>query len=316
VWSTEGTDLLVELRSRTVESETRRLFGLLFGRKILDHVKMVSLSLGTGWRAIQREAQLAAEQLALGATLLGRANHAYPGLYSQAFFALSIGFERTGKLIFVSNYAIVHGGIFPSDRDLRDIGHRLEPLLARCEEIGVALNQHREYAHRPADGIHQAIVQVISSFATRLRYYNLDHLAGADAQQEDPIGMWWRSVVEPILDRHYSKRQRERDEEIGRAMEALIGDSSIVLHSTETGEPIRDVRSYWGRGGATRVAQKYGRFYTLQIVRWLSSLLYELGLEGAYRQRIEPLLGIHEPFTMFYNDDAMLKRRKTWSIYP
>jgi hypothetical protein len=189
-------------------------------------------------------------------------------------------------------------------------------LLAKCEEIGATLDQQRDYAHRPADGIHQAIVQVLARFATRLRYYNLDYLAGADAQQEDPIGMWWRAVVEPILDRHYSKRQRERDEAIGRGMEALIGDSSIVLHSAETGELIGNVHSYWSRGGATRVAQKYGRLYTLQIVRWLSSLLYELGQEGAYRRRIEPLLGIHEPFSMFYNDDAMLKRRKTWSIYP
>ena len=282
----------------------------------MDGIEMASLSLGASWRAIQREAQLAAEQLALGTTLLGRASHAYPGLYSQAFFALSIGFERTGKLIFISNYAIVHGGTFPSDKDLRNIGHRLEPLLAECEEIGATLDQQREFAHRPADGIHQAIVQVLSRFATRLRYYNLDHLAGAGAQQEDPIGMWWRTVVEPILGRHYSKRQRERDEAISRGMEALIGDSSSVLHSAETGELIGDVHSYWSRGCATGVAQKYGRLYTLQIVRWLSSLLCELGHEGAYRRRIEPLLGVHEPFAMFYNDDAMLKRRKTWSIYP
>ena len=43
------------------------------------------------WRALQREAQLAAEQLAAGVTALGRANHAQTGLYSQAFFGLSVG---------------------------------------------------------------------------------------------------------------------------------------------------------------------------------------------------------------------------------
>jgi hypothetical protein len=101
---------------RTVASQPpvkRQNVRRLLGRDVVDHIEMPSLSLGSGWRAIQREAQLAAEQLALGTTLLGRANHAYPGLYSQAFFALSIGFERTGKLIFISDYAIGNGGTFP-----------------------------------------------------------------------------------------------------------------------------------------------------------------------------------------------------------
>ena len=44
------------------------------------------------WHALGREAELAGEQLALGVTALGRANHAQQGLYTQAFFALSIGF--------------------------------------------------------------------------------------------------------------------------------------------------------------------------------------------------------------------------------
>ena len=42
----------------------------------------------SSWRAVQREAQLAASEVAHGATVLRRANHAQPGLYTQAFFGL------------------------------------------------------------------------------------------------------------------------------------------------------------------------------------------------------------------------------------
>ena len=73
------------------------------------------MKLSAEWRALQREAQLAAEQIAVGVTALGRANHAQTGLYSQAFFGLSIGMERTGKLIFIANYAIRNNGSLPTN---------------------------------------------------------------------------------------------------------------------------------------------------------------------------------------------------------
>jgi hypothetical protein len=40
------------------------------------------------WHALSREAGLAAEHIAIGATALGRANYAQVAYYAQAFFAL------------------------------------------------------------------------------------------------------------------------------------------------------------------------------------------------------------------------------------
>ena len=62
------------------------------------------MTLGPKWKAVQREAQLASEQIAHGVTVLGRASHAQTGLYAQAFFGISIGLERMGKLIFLANF--------------------------------------------------------------------------------------------------------------------------------------------------------------------------------------------------------------------
>ncbi len=267
------------------------------------------------WRAVQREAQLAAEQAAHGVTVLGRANHAQTGLYTQAFFGLSIGLERMGKLIFLADHAISRDGIFPNDQDLRKIGHNLASLLAKCEAISAGCSQERDYVVRPSNAIHRGIEEVLTLFATKLRYYNLNHLAGAAKGHQDPMALWWEKVAAPILNYHYSQRQREKDETDAMTIEKMIGGISTVMHSTESGEPIQDIHTFFAHGKATRIVQKYGRLYTLQIIRWLASIIYDLSYRGAYEQRIQSMLGLHEPFTIFMNQDQYLRDRKTWSIY-
>ena len=69
------------------------------------------------------------------------------------------------------------------------------------------------------------------------------------------------------------------------------------------------------RAGATRIVQKYGRLYVMQLIRWLSMIIWELSHKGAYELRIEALLGLDEPFRIFCNEDRYLIGRKTWSIY-
>lgn len=268
------------------------------------------------WRALQREAQLAAEQIAQGVTALGRANHAQTGLYAQAFFGLSIGLERLGKLIFIADHAIRFGGRFPTNDDLKNsIGHDIRSLLAKCDSIGSTVDQARQYAARPADSIHRGIEETLSEFATRSRYYNLSYIAGAAGTHTDPIAMWWEKVAEPICARHYSARQRKRDFAGAAAMAEIHDGASVVIHTAESGTEISDVMSYFSRAGMTAVVQKYGRVYTLQIVRWLVSILHEVVNRGAYEKRIEPLLGLHEHFVIFFNDDECLRSRTTWSTY-
>jgi hypothetical protein len=181
--------------------------------------------------------------------------------------------------------------------------------------IGAGLNQNRDYMARPSDAIHRGIEEVLSLFATKLRYYNLNHVAGAAQGQQDPVALWWEKVATPICDRYYSQRQREKDKADAVAIETIVGDITFVIHSTATGEPIQDVHTLFTRSMATRVVQKYGRLYTLQIVRWLASMMFDLSYWGAHEYRIGPPLGLDEPFTIFLNKDYYLRDRKTWSIY-
>ena len=273
------------------------------------------MTLSQDWRALQQEAQLAAEQVATGVTVLGRANHAQTGLYLQAFFGISTGLERMGKLIIITEHAIRNNGSFPTDSDLRRIGHDLRKLLPRCAAIGKTINPKRVYASRPVDPIHQGIEETLSEFATKSRYYNLNHIAGAAEQQTDPIIMWWENVAKPICERHYSEPQRRKNAAKAAVVAGVLDSHSVVRHYREDGAEINEISALVAHAGVTAVVQKYGRLYALQIVRWLASMLSELSHRGAYQKRIEPLLGLNEPFAIFGNDDQYFLSRRIWSIY-
>ena len=265
--------------------------------------------------ALQREAQLAAEQLAVGVTALGRANFAQPGLYSQAFFGLSIGIERTGKLIVIADYAIHNGGNLPTNSHLKKIGHDLRELLDACEELANTLNTARPWISRPMDPIHQEIEATLCEFATKTRYYNLDYIGGSAGLRTDPIARWWNKVATAICERHYTTRQKMKNEARGQFVQAIVGESVKIVHHAENGTEIDDLGSFYARSKATPVVQKYGRLYTLQIVRWLASVISDLSYRGAYGERIESLLGLDEPFSMFCSGDQYLRDHRAWSIY-
>lgn len=266
------------------------------------------------WHALGREAELAAEQLAMGVTLLGRANHAQKGLYLQAFFALSIGFERLAKLVLIADHAITHDGAWMSDAALRKIGHDIDALLRACEPIGQAHAAQEEWGARPASPIHAAIVAHLNDFAQGTRYYNLDSLSGGKAaRQTEPIQRWWAEVATPILAQHRGRKRVGRLE--AAAVASPMEGASFVLHHGEAGQPIQSAAAMAQHAQSTAAVQRHGRLPVMQIIRWLATILGAVAREGAYRRGIDALLALPEPFMLFRNDDAYLLGRKSWSIY-
>lgn len=248
------------------------------------------------WHATGREAELAGSQIARGVTALGRADNTRLGNYTTAFFSLAIGLERLGKLIVVADHAIGHNGKFPDDKFLKDnFGHVLGLLLDHCEGVSEARRPTGKYSKRPNDRVHQGIIQTLSEFGRLTRYYNLDFLTGAEtAKLEEPVHAWWKRVGEPILSEHYTARQQEKDSGMVDLLNEMGGENVHVRHHSETGESINDLATLVRRGGATRVIQRYGRLHVLQIVRWLTCLVFALAHEGA-RHKIEPLPNFFSP---------------------
>ena len=265
------------------------------------------------WLAFAREAASAAEHLAFGTTILGRANYAQIAYYTQAFFALSTGFERCTKLAILLDHALDHDGDFPSTQQLRGHGHNLEKLFDQIESIvkcrGLEIN-------RPSSAIHTGILTTLSDFARNFtRYYNLDVLTGDArvAMRDDPIADWHNSVTEPVIAAHVSQLRRDQIDANARAVEDLTGACALVLHHAETGEEIDDVYSGSVRTGLTDASKPWERVYVLQLARFATCVVVELGHKA--RKHSIDIPHLSDFFAIFNNDDAMFRSRKTWSIY-
>ena len=267
------------------------------------------------WQALAREAASAAEHMAFGVTVLGRANYAQHAYYAQAFFSLSIGFERCGKIALVVDHALENDGAFPPSHALKDYGHKLKELVDHTDEIA---KKRQIEAVRPSSTIHDGIMEALSDFATNLtRYYNLELLASnaAVAVQGDPIEAWFERVTKPILDAHYQQRYRERHARNARLVEALVDGFALVRHHTEEGEEINTVYEGAALTGAAEFARPWERMYVMQIARFMAIVVSELGL-AAQMARLKDVPYLSEFFAIFRNDDAYFRGRKTWSIYP
>lgn len=269
------------------------------------------------WQALAREAGLAAEHLAIGATSLGKANYAQTAYYGQAFFALTIGFERATKLAFVVDHALEHRGNFPAHGMLRKYGHNLKKLLEEADEIAERIGLDDTKDRLPRTTIHEGIVKVLSDFASNItRYYNLDLVTGdpRTAQQDDPIRAWFDLVITPILLEHYTDRQYNKHQRNAQSMAEFLDGHTFVYYHSEQGEVLDTVYEASIQTGMTEFARPYARMYVMQIARFLARLLGELSF-ASYGRGIETIPHMSDFFAIFNNEDSYFKQRKTWSIY-
>jgi hypothetical protein len=86
------------------------------------------------------------------------------------------------------------------------------------------------------------------------------------------------------------------------------------MNVNEQGVMMTDLATASERTGQTVWAQKYGRFYTLSVVRWLSYIFDKLVHEGAYGKNITALIGHNEFFTTYQMPDSFLLTRKLWPL--
>ena len=85
--------------------------------------------------AFLEEAEFTKEILAIGVTQLYKANYASQGIYYQSFTCLSTGLERLAKLCLILDYYIQQQGVLPSEKYIRNYGHRIPDLYNACCEV-------------------------------------------------------------------------------------------------------------------------------------------------------------------------------------
>ncbi len=268
------------------------------------------------WKAIGRESALACNLIGSGVTNLGNASYANLGNYYTAFFCLSIGIERLAKLALVADYAIENSATMPSQEFLRNYGHNLANLLKKCE--GFIDKHHINLKYRyDRNLISDKIIECLDAFAaaTKGRYANFGELSNPTFGNEEPVKKWWAEVAELILQKKF--RDTKMEEKALRDAE-LIGEvmsPAYVALSTEQGQNVSDVSSVVYRMREIKFVQKYGRFYTLITIRWLSEILCGVAQIAAHRYNIPAFIGLEEHYYGNYIlDDIFLKNRKRWPI--
>lgn len=266
------------------------------------------------FQAIAREAGLAAEHLAIGASALGKSNYAQQSYYYQAFFALSVGFERCAKLTLLIDYTLEHNGSFPSNDIIRRYGHNIRNLL----ELTDLIAERRGFKERlPRSLIHNGIIEVLNDFASNItRYYNIEFITGAPniTQRQDPIQDWFVKVITPIINIHRSPRQQKKHEYNARIVNDLLEPFALVRHHAENGNELNTPYKASLQTATINFAIPYTRMYVLQIARFIGNTLSELGYISM-SQQIDTIPYLSDFFAIFNNSNAYFKERKTWSIY-
>jgi len=270
------------------------------------------------WQAAAREAAVASEQMAIGATALRKASYTRPAYYGQVFFALSAGFERAAKLALMVDYALDHGGNYPDQKTVRAYAHDLRKMLDECDKIAERRGFTDPEQRLPRTPIHDGIISVLSTFATNVtRYYNVDVITDDPkvAGKTEPIRAWYESVTLPVLDKHYTERQKRKHNANADFADATLGPISWIVFTNEKGELITDMREASLQAAKSKFAAPYTRMYVMQIARFLGLLLTDLGHVAA-KARLDSVPYLSDMFAIFNNSDDYFRSRHTWSIYP
>lgn len=267
------------------------------------------------FKALQKEAQFTNEMLGSGATQIRKANYAFKGVYFQAFTSLSTGLERIGKLCFILDFYLTNNGKFPDQNYLnylkRQVGHDLNFLYKESRRVVVQQAVAFDFLSELSHPVHVAMLEVLSAFAKGDRYSNIGLVVGSQ-QISDPVKEWFERVDSPLFDKSVKPAKKAMIERNAAIGEALMGAFSMVRHTAESGIALNSFEQASKATGRFEAVAPYRQLYVLQIIRYWVELLGALG-RSAYGMPGEDIPYFSEMFPGFYNDDAYLRTRKTWT---
>ncbi|EKG5183295.1 hypothetical protein O3Q96_004091, partial [Escherichia coli] len=126
---------------------------------------------------------------------------------------------------------------------------------------------------------------------------------------------WWGEVAESILEKHYYYTvEQRRVEENARFINATLSPYTTIMYMNESTNMMQDLISASIRTGQNTIVQKWGRFYSLSIARWLATVLAELSDIASHNYGIISFYGLSEHCCSYIVGDSFLKNRKIWPL--
>lgn len=262
--------------------------------------------------ALLGETQFTKEILAIGVTQLYKANYAAKGVYYQSFTCLSTGIERLEKLCLILDYYIQNQGVLPSERYIRDYGHKIPDLYNACRKIADCQKIAFHFFYKMDESIHRAMIDLLGNFAESSgRYSNINILLGKEANSNDCIEQWFNNVDLPLYDKCVSQKRKNDIEYRASVIGNLLNQFTVTRFATEDNTELTDAVEGSRRTGIWEAVAPYRQLYMLQIIRYLTELLIGLGYKAMAIQSSDiPNFG--EILGLFYNDNSYFRSRKTW----
>lgn len=255
---------------------------------------------------LSRESALASLSLSNGLELIRKYDFVKHGYATQAFFMLSIGLERLLKLIVIYNYRRLNQNVFPENAVLKKAGHNIKKLLNEAKKIAYDLGKSDLFETLESDPIYTLIVDFLTDFAHKARYYNLDILTGNENSTDEPLRYWEKEINSLIVERHYIENPRKR--EAIKELTARLEDITIVAFNNERGDDISSMQQFYLEGMTVETKQKYSMLYCYNLIRFPATLIWYLDKEYC------PF--ISEYFSDFrITDEKYILSRKTWGLY-
>lgn len=268
------------------------------------------------WHYIRQEAMLVRHLIGDGVTALGRAYYGEKGMgqYYLSFFSLSVGLERLMKLIVVADKAIDCSGPLLADDWVSKFQHKLVKLIKHTDHISKSRKLQLTYP-RPNNEIANAIIYNFDAFADAQfgRYSNYKCIQNKSSHNDDPIKKWWNEVGELILKNYYhNKGDKYHAERIARNITHAIGSGTNLVIYDENKNILPDDSSIIIWLIKVRIVQKWARYHTLSIVRWISNVYTELLKNSSYHEHQKIFDESWNFFNDFMVEDSYLKRKEIW----
>jgi len=272
------------------------------------------MAFGPAFAALQNEGLLASGCLAVGLTSLRNAQFPDKAAFYTGFFQLSISLERVLKLVLIIEHMRKNAFRPPTKFEIKQFGHELVRLYGECERIAHSIGVVR--FGMPAKGSVEAqIVNFLSEFATKSRYYNLDSLGSSPSGYDDPLRAW-DNILSNILKTDVPVSKAEQFVTQARLVHDLFEDSIHVLQHGMDGQLLSSEDAFVVPARHEVVAP-YAMVRIFAIIRPALSLLGEIARQ-AFAENLKndrdfhhiPVM--HEFFQLFDGSPAEIRRKKRW----
>lgn len=162
---------------------------------------------------------------------------------------------------------------------LKNYSHDLARLFSQINRIHDDFNLN--LAIKPeidSDTIFTDILSILTDYASKSRYYNLDEIMGNQQIANEPLKRWEENICAEIVKQHFKKPKIVLNEKFL----SEINGSIFVRHTSADGKPISDFESMLNYGDQASVKQKHLKYYLYKIANYTTRVLMELECIGNF----------------------------------